>query len=89
MACSGRALCKLDLKLHPFYRSCEHLRTALSLVRHAQMCGVGGSSAVIEKFGMVCGLADVGPVLQGLIRHFRPEMEERIGAFSERIKIAA
>ena len=26
---------------------------------------------------------------QGLIRHFRPEMEERIGAFSERIKIAA
>ena len=42
-----------------------------------------------RDFGIVCGSADVGPVLQGLIRHFRPEMEERIGAFSERIKIAA
>ena len=34
--------------------------------------------------------ADAAVLLfQGLIRHFRPEMEERIGAFSERIKIAA
>ena len=56
---------------------------------HADICGVGGGLAAMERFGIVYGSADVGPVLQGLIRHFRPEMEERIGAFSERIKIAA